>query len=294
MLELKFSKVSFPKTMTVTVHLKKPGPITGLPKTIIEASDKLAREHGTKRKWTFGFDNRIFTVNLDEAGIEKLRAHPLVAAVKESPKARIADYDSLHRTPYPQYDPLAVNIDWSVTRIGANFAWGKGIYGQGVKLCVIDTGIQTLHPAFWFGEYTVFKGGYNFVDDSSDPEDDHDHGTWCCGIIAQHNSLAGSYKGIAPEVDLYVCKALDWSGSGYAADIAAAIDWARTHGMHIVSMSLGQEDDDPILSAACTAAANAGILLVAAAGNDGVVGDLSDTVELLWQSGRLVQPGSGS
>ncbi|MFA5381967.1 MAG: S8 family serine peptidase [Candidatus Micrarchaeia archaeon] len=270
MFENKSCRVDFrPKKRTVTVHLKGPA-VTGLPKAIIEVSNKLAQDYGTKRKWTMGWDNRIFTVNTDDAGVAALRADPLVAAVKESPKVRIADYETYHNTPVQPYNPAGVNIDWGPKKINAGYAWGKGIFGQGVKLCVIDSGIQKAHPAFWNEGFTPYKGGYDFVNDTSDPEDDMDHGTWCCGIIAeQHNNLPGSFKGIAPGVDLYVCKVLDSAGSGYAADVAAGIDWAREHGLHIVSMSLGQQEEDSILEAACIAAAAAGLLLIASAGNDG-------------------------
>ena len=263
-------------TRTVTVHLKGPL-VIGLPKHIMDKANQVAAAHGTKRKWTMGFDNRIFTVNTDDAGVAALRENPLVAEVRESPKAKIAN-TPLFAPPYgptiPVYDPTVVNTDWGVTRMRANYAWGKGIYGQGVKLCVLDTGIQTKHQAFWNNGITPFKGGRNFVEGTYDPEDDMDHGTWCCGIIAsQHNGIEGSYRGIAPEVDLYVCKVLDAEGNGYYADVASAIDWAREKGMHIVSMSLGGAVTDSTLSAACVAAAAAGVLLIAAAGNDGPTDD---------------------
>ena len=96
------------------------------------------------------------------------------------------------------------------------------------------------------------------------------HGTWTSGIIAeQHSGIVGRYKGIAPGVDLYHCKALNIFGEGDWADVAAAVDWARTNGMDIISMSLGGAENDVTLQAACNAARNAGILIVAAAGNDG-------------------------
>lgn len=249
---------------TVTVFLKHPQAIIGLPKEILRQSDNLARDHGGKRKWTFGFDNRIFTVALEDAVIEELRKNPLVEKVEISPVVQIMAGE------IPPYNPSAVNTDWGVSRVFPANAWGKNIFGQGIKLLVADTGIQKNNPVFWKDGISVYKGGWNFVGDTNDPEDDHDHGTYCCSIIAaQHNNLPGSYRGLAPGVDLYACKILDSKGSGVLDDVAAALDWARTHGIHVVSMSLGANGGTTAMQAACDAAWYAGIIILAAAGNSG-------------------------
>ena len=264
----------------------------------MRTSIKLAKDYGGKRKWTMGFDNRIFTVRLDDEAIEQLRSDPLVKKVVVSGKARILQY------PIPAYDYGAVNEDWGVTRLFPSLAWAKGIYGQGIKVCVIDSGIsrsagrwaalygeelpsstsrfgegegEKSHPAFWKAGVSVYKGGYDFVEEAIAPDygyfandDGNGHGTWTSGIIAeQHSGIVGRYKGIAPGVDLYHCKVLNIFGEGDWADVAAAVDWARTNGMDIISMSLGGAENDVTLQAACNAARNAGILIVAAAGNDG-------------------------
>jgi subtilisin len=211
-----------------------------------------------------GFDNRAFTADLDPAAIEELRKNPAVEDVEEGGECHILTAE------IPTYNPLAVNTDWGVARVPAAVAWALGYYGQGVKLCVIDTGIQKGNAAFWKDGETCYKGGYNMVAGTDDPEDDHDHGTYCCSMIAhQHTGLAGSYRGIAPSVDLYAVKVLDAKGSGTLANVAAGIDWARENGMHIISMSLGATGGIPALQQACDAAWYAGILVVCAAGNSG-------------------------
>lgn len=225
-------------------------------------SNNLARDHGSFRKWTFGFDNRVFTADLEPAAIEALRKNPLVEKVVIEGEAHIMT------GPFPDYNPNGVNTDWGVDRIHPTYAWNKGLFGQGVKLAVLDTGIQKAHECFWKDGQTVYKGGYNFVGGNDNPEDDQDHGTYCCGIIAaQHNDIAGSYKGIAPGIDLYAVKVMDSKGSGNWANIAAGIDWCRTHGIHILSMSLGGDTGSDVLKQACDNAWYAGCLLVAASGN---------------------------
>ena len=253
-----------PRKRTVVIRLKHAEVITGLPKEIMRQSIRLAKDYGGKRKWTMGFDNRAFTVNLDPTAIEAIRSDPAVETVEDGGDAHIM------MAPIPDYNPAAINTDWGTTRMPSAVAWGKGYYGQGIKLCVIDTGIGKNHPAFWKAGETIYKGGYNFVGDNDNPEDDQDHGTYCCSIAAaQHNEVPGSYRGIAPMVDLYACKVLDSKGSGTLADVATGIDWARENGMDVISMSLGATCGIAALQAACDAAWYAGCLIVTAAGNEG-------------------------
>jgi subtilisin family serine protease len=253
-----------PVVKTVTVRLKHPGVITGLPVEVMEQSNRLAKDFGGKRKWTFGFDNRVFVADLTEEAIAEMEKLDEVESVTIEPMARIMSSE------IPTYNPAAVNTDWGVDRCYPTNAWAKGLKGEGVNLCVIDTGIKSDHIAFWHNGETNFKGGWNFVAGDNDPTDDQDHGTYCSGIIGhRHTGVNGHYRGLAPNINLYVCKALDSKGSGSLANIAAAIDWARTHGMHIVSMSLGGPSDSATLKAACDAAWYADLVLCAATGNDG-------------------------
>lgn len=255
-----------PKTKTVVVYLKHPEPITGLPREIIRKSDALAKDHGTTRTWTFGWDNRIFTAEMDIDAIEELRKNPLVEKVEISePVAHILTY------PYnvPPYNPNGETIDWGVSRINPALAWAKGIKGKGVNVCVCDTGIKYDHEDFLDAEGNqIFKGGYNFVANNEDVMDDHGHGSFCSGLIVSQWNGKG-YKGIAPECNFYHCKVMDAKGQGSFAGIAAAIDWCRTHRMDIISLSLGGSSGDATLKAACDNAWYAGCLLAVAAGNEG-------------------------
>ena len=256
--------VAPPQKTTVVIHLRHPEVITGLPKAIMHQSIVLAKEFGGRRKWNFGFDNRSFTVDLDPAAIEELRKHPDVKEVEVPGIATILAN--------PTYNPAGVNTDWGVTRLPAGIPWGltPPFKGERIKVCVIDTGIGKSHQAFWNSEREVYKGGWNFVGNNNNPEDDHDHGTWCCSIIAgQHNGILGSYRGIAPDVDLYACKVLDAKGSGSLADVAAGIDWCVENGIDIISLSLGASGGSTAMETACNYAWYSGILLVVAAGNTG-------------------------
>lgn len=163
-----------PEVHTVIVTLRGDEPITGLPPIILKASDGLARDMESVRKWTFGWDNRIFLMDLGPDAIRELKKHPAVASVEysEEPEARILG------TPDPPYNPGVEQTDWGVQRIRTSVPWGRTppLYGKNVKVCVIDTGIDYNHQAYWKNGVCVYKGGFNFVGSNEDPRDDQDHG----------------------------------------------------------------------------------------------------------------------
>lgn len=142
--------------------------------------------------------------------------------------------------------------------------------GKGVRIGVIDTGIDYYHEAIsdGFGKGHRVAGGYDFVNNDADPQDDHGHGTHVAGIIAGYS---GTIKGIAYNAELYAYKVLNSQGRGYASDILAAIEQAISDSIDIINLSLGSPSGDPndILSTAVDRAVEAGIVVVAAAGNDG-------------------------
>lgn len=153
-------------------------------------------------------------------------------------------------------------LPWGVDRIDAEkvHSYNKG---AGVKIAVVDSGMDYRHPDL----DANYKGGYDFVNNDADPMDDNGHGTHVAGIIAAEDNALG-VVGVAPEAWLYSLKVLDSTGYGFISDAIAAIDWAVSNGMHIVSMSLGSDTDSYSLRMACDSAYEAGLLLVAAAGNN--------------------------
>ena len=247
---------------TATIHLNFEKRYVGFIPELLQLQDRLLRDVEGRRKWTFSFDNRVFTANLTDEQIEYLRRSKFVRKVEISPMVR-ALYGEY--APYPEFKPGEENVDWGVSKLNVSYAWNKGIKGKGVKVCVCDTGIDYTHVDL----QDAYKGGWNFVSGNDDPMDDHMHGTHCSGIIGARDNGIG-YTGVAPECELYHCKVLNSKGQGYADDIAAGIDWARLNGMHIISLSLGGDMacSGPMKDA-CDAAWAAGLVVVAAAGNSG-------------------------
>lgn len=161
-------------------------------------------------------------------------------------------------------------LDQSVPMIGAPQAWAAGYDGSGVKLAVLDTGIDQNHPDLK-GRVTLSK---NFTPDS-DLADGYGHGTHVASILTGSGAASGGkYKGVAPGIQLMVGKVLDHTGNGLESDVIAGMEWAAAAGAKVISLSLGgqapvDEAQDPGALAIERLTAQTGALFVVAAGNEG-------------------------
>ncbi len=154
-------------------------------------------------------------------------------------------------------------LDRSARTVSAPFAWRSGWTGRGVLVGQIDTGVDEKHPdlAGRIAAQRDFTG------------DGNGHGTQVAGIIAGSGiASGGKYRGIAPDAQLVVAKALGADGGGATSNVIAALEWAVNQGVKVVNMSLGfngpADGTDP-LSMAVDAATARGCLVVVAAGNSG-------------------------
>ncbi len=179
-----------------------------------------------------------------------------ISALRKNPKVAYVELDH-------EVHALADILPWGINRIDAELVHPYN-RGTGVKIAILDTGIDYTHPDL----STNYKGGIDYVNNDLDPKDDNGHGTHCAGIACAELDGAG-VVGAAPEAWLYGVKVLGATGSGLISGVVAGIDWSVTNGMDIVSMSLGSTLPSLTLEAACNNAYNAGVLLVAAAGNSG-------------------------
>lgn len=154
-------------------------------------------------------------------------------------------------------------IPWGITRVNAPGAWPT-TQGAGVRVAVVDTGIDLDHPEL----AAIIKGGFNSVESSSAPEDDHGHGTHVAGIIAAIHNSEG-VVGVAPQVSLYAVKVLDANGGGTYSGVIAGIQWCAENKMDVLNMSLGGSTGSEAMANAIKAAHDAGVTIVCAAGNSG-------------------------
>lgn len=149
-------------------------------------------------------------------------------------------------------------VPYGIPQVKADQVQSTGVKGQGVKVAVLDTGIDYNH------EDLNVRGGVSFVD--SDYIDRNGHGTHVAGTIAALDNGVGVI-GVAPDVELYGVKVLSDSGSGSYSGIAQGIEWAIDNGMDVINMSLGGSSGSSVLQTAVQQAYNSGIVVVASAGN---------------------------
>ncbi|MFJ5020277.1 S8 family serine peptidase [Streptomyces goshikiensis] len=159
-------------------------------------------------------------------------------------------------------------LDKSTRQIGADKAWAAGYDGAGVKIAVLDTGVDATH-ADLAGQVVAEQ---NFST-AADARDHFGHGTHVASIAAGTGARsAGAFKGVAPGAKLLNGKVLDDNGSGDDSGILAGMEWAVAQGADIVNLSLGGPDTaqvDPLEAAVGKLSADKGVLFAIAAGNSG-------------------------
>ncbi|NBI31068.1 peptidase S8 [Chengkuizengella sp. YPA3-1-1] len=158
---------------------------------------------------------------------------------------------------------LKSSIPWGVQEIKAPQVW-KYTKGDGIKISVIDTGVDFNHPDL----KERLRRGFNFIFPHMPPWDDNGHGTHIAGTIAASNEKMG-IVGTAPQAELYPIKAFDHRGTAYSSDIIQAIEWSIRNQMNIINMSFGMSNRSQSLLDAIKQANELGIITVASSGNDG-------------------------
>lgn len=151
---------------------------------------------------------------------------------------------------------------WGMQAVGVT---AEGPTGAGVRVAVLDTGLDLQHPDFAGRTIT----STSFVEGES-AQDGHGHGTHCIGTSCGSSSDEGRRYGVATAAEIYAGKVLGDEGSGSDAGILAGINWAVAGGCAIVSMSLGADvaEPHPPYTAAGRRALQRGTLIIAAAGNN--------------------------
>ncbi len=185
-----------------------------------------------------------------------------------------------------QPDPILHVLDTDANaQIRADLVQSSGNNGEGRKVAVLDTGYNYNHPEL----SSSYLGGYDFVNEDSDPIDDNGHGTMVAGIITA-DGIDPKAKGVAPAVGIVVGKVCSASGSCYGSDMVAAIYWAVNgpdfipgtsddFNVDAISISIGGFEYTtfcdtwyPQDTRAIKYARGRGVIVVVAAGNSGTAG----------------------
>jgi len=157
-------------------------------------------------------------------------------------------------------------LDKSGPYVGTNIPKQEGVDGQGVKVAVIDTGVDFNHPdLFGWGPDGKVVGGYNFIKEDELPLDTNGHGTQVAGVIAAD----GKIQGIAPKAKILAYKVSE-DGEGVSSElIIKAIEKAIDDGADVINISLGVNKTNEKIEKAVNKALEREIFVVTAAGNDG-------------------------
>jgi serine protease len=161
-------------------------------------------------------------------------------------------------------DPY-IAYQWGLERIGAPSAWDVGEAGDGVVVAVVDTGVS----GDGSDGFSRLLDGKDYVDDDNDADDENGHGTHVAGTIAQATDNGIGVAGIAPGAAILPVRVLDADGSGFTSDVVAGILYAVSEGADVINLSLGSTAPSTAEELALAAAVDAGVLVVAATGNDG-------------------------
>ena len=175
----------------------------------------------------------------------------------------------------PGFTAASSGAPWACDMLGVERMHSMGYTGKGVIVAVLDTGCATDHPYIKGAILSGMNLTGDYGGDAKKYMDNNSHGTHIAGIIsARKNPVNGMY-GIAPDARLIIYKVLEGDGGGDVGPIVKAINSAVAYRgengerVSVISMSFGTPKDYPILRNAIKRAAQSGILLVTAAGNEG-------------------------
>ncbi|MGN7472443.1 S8 family serine peptidase [Brevibacillus sp. SAFN-007a] len=268
-----------PSQLTTGESPKSPSdthPITALDTTKIQSKNYLIGLKNHVNAETFlerkGLKNKghkkvkstnALVISLTADEVKQVTNDTEVSFVEEDASVKIASTGNVVST-HAALENIESNtqtIPWGIQDIGVNYALQQSIVGDKVKIAVLDTGISH-HPDL------NLAGGVSLVTGVPDYTDDNGHGTHVAGTIAALHNDRG-VVGAASHAQIYSVKVLDKDGNGSYSQVIQGIDWAIENKMNIVSMSLGGSVPSKALHDAIKKASERGILIIAAAGNNG-------------------------
>lgn len=187
------------------------------------------------------------------------------AQLTELPDVRYVEPDtrvSIAASPNdPAYnDPSLV---YGPQMMKAPTAWDSSMGDSNIIIGILDTGVDTAHPEF----SGRILPGYDFVNNDSDPADDHGHGTHVAGIAAAGINNGIGIAGIAGQASILPVKVLDNTGNGWWSNVATGMTWAVDHGARVINLSLGGTVDSQVMRDAVAYATAHDTVVVVAAGN---------------------------
>jgi len=229
------------------------------------AADTATKPSAAALAYDAPFESALWVIRLDPAtDLEAARK-----AYAADPNVLYAEVNWEGTLCYVPTDPLYAQTASDLAIIGMEEAWAvQAGCGTGVPpvVAVIDSGVEPYHPDL--APALDLANSWNFTDNNANVFDDLGHGTRVAGIIGAAGNNAEGIAGVAFGCALLSLDVATSAGVVTTADVASAINWAVARGADVVNMSLRFSGASQTLQNACDAAAAAGVLLVAAAGNE--------------------------
>src|SRR3989344_5427306 len=224
------------------------------------AEEALVQSHGGNIQYTYNLIPAI-SASIPAAAVSGLSNNPNVVVIEED--GVVGAFD------------IEMDNNWGVKRVGTEAVVNSnGNGGAGISIAIIDSGINYNHPDL----NDNYVGGYDFVQNDTDPMDVYGHGTHVAGTACAENNdngannSSGQYGGIgaAPECNLYGLRVLDSAGVSSWSRVVAALEWAVNNNLDIANLSIGEfNHPGSAVEAAFNNADAAGLFIVASTGNRG-------------------------
>ncbi|WP_416841195.1 S8 family serine peptidase [Haloferax sp. DFSO52] len=211
-----------------------------------------ASANAVEREFDFGDIGFAVSGRFSQQALDALAAHADVRYVE----------------PDGAVEAIGEELPWGVDRIDADVAHSAGQTGAGAHVAILDTGIDADHPDLQanLGDGYAVESCRSGCTTAWD--DDNDHGTHCAGIVGAVDNTEGTI-GVTTEGTIHAVKVLGRYGAGTWSGVVDGLMWVVERGYDVASMSFGATSASSTLRDACQYAYDNGVLLVAAAGNDG-------------------------
>jgi thermitase len=190
-------------------------------------------------------------------------AQAMIQMYQKNPNIDFAEPNYIAHVQLTPNDPYFNNWQKGLQRMDAHLAWDITTGSSDIIIAVLDTGVIPNHEDL----ANKLTPGYNFINNTTNPTDDHGHGTRVAGIIGAIGNNGIGVAGTAWQSPLMPVKVMDSNGSGSHSNIAKGIIYAADNGASVINMSLGGASGSSTLKSAVDYAYNRNVVLVAAAGN---------------------------
>ena len=208
---------------------------------------------------------RVAAIGLLVVRVVPARRAAALAQLEASPAVARAGLDPLVGALDTIPNDSSWSAQWGLRQVRLPAAWDSTHGSSSVVIAVLDTGVDATHPDL----AGATLPGYDLTNGDSDPADDEGHGTGVAGVIAARTNNQQGVAGVCWGCSILPIKVLGSDGRGDLATVAAGIVRAVDAGAQVINLSLGGPASLPALENAVAYATRNGVVVVAAAGNNG-------------------------